>query len=56
MFRRRVDLTVLWSLCEMFDIGGFLTSMGFLGQLASILTAILTALVGDFITNLFASF
>lgn len=40
----------------MFDINGFLTSVDFLAQLASIVTAILTALLGDFITNLFASF
>lgn len=38
----------------MFDINGFLTSMEFLAQLAAIVTALLTALVGDFIASLFA--
>ncbi len=38
----------------MFDIGGFLTSTEFIAQIASIITAVFTALVGDLIASLFA--
>ena len=38
----------------MFDIGGFLTSTEFIAQIASIITAVLTALFGDLVANLFA--
>ena len=38
---------------KMLDIGGFLTSVEFLTQLAALITAILSAFVSDFITMLF---
>ncbi len=37
----------------MLDIGGYLTSIEFLAQLAAIVTAVLSALVGEFIALLF---
>ena len=37
----------------MFDIGGFLTSMEFVSQIASIITAVLTALFGEIIAGFF---
>lgn len=40
----------------MFDIGGFVTSTEFVSQIASIISAILTALFGDLIAVLFAGF
>lgn len=39
---------------KMLDMGGFLTSMEFLSQIASIISVVLTFLVGDLIANLFA--
>lgn len=38
----------------MLDIGGFITSINFVSQIAAIVAAILTALVGDVIAALFA--
>ena len=40
----------------MLDISGFLTSMEFVTRVASIIAAVLTALVGDLIANLFVAF
>ncbi len=37
----------------MLDIGGFLSSTEFLAQIAAIIAAVLTAIVGDFISRLF---
>ncbi len=39
----------------MFDIDGFLTSTEFLIQLASLITALLSSLVGDLIAGFFAA-
>lgn len=38
----------------MFDLGGFLTSREFLSQLAALISTILSAVFGGFLTNLFA--
>jgi len=35
------------------DIGGFLTSVDFLTQLASIITAVFTTLLGEVLANVF---
>lgn len=35
------------------NIGGYLSSAGFLSQLAALISAILSALFGGFFTNLF---
>ena len=40
----------------MLDMGGFLTSTEFLSQIASIISAVLTFLVGDLIASLFAGY
>lgn len=39
----------------MFDIGGYLTSMEFLSQIAALVTALLSALVGTWIGGLFGT-
>jgi hypothetical protein len=39
----------------MLDIGGFLTSTEFLGQIASLIAAVLTAIVSNFIAGLFGT-
>lgn len=39
----------------MFDIDGFLTSTGFLSQLAALITALLSSLVGDLIAGFFGA-
>ena len=37
----------------MFDFDGFVTSTGFITQIASIIAAVLTAILGDLIIGLF---
>ncbi len=37
----------------MLDIGGFLSSTEFLAQIAAIIVAVLSTIVGDFISRLF---
>ncbi len=39
----------------MFDIGGFLNSTEFFAQLASIITAVLSAVFGDLLLGLFGT-
>ena len=39
----------------MFDIGGYLTSVEFVSQIAALISALLTAVVGDLFAVLFGS-
>lgn len=51
---RALDRSFFWNVWKMLGLGGFLTSTEFLSQIASIISAVLTFLVGDLIANLFA--